>query len=57
MLLLLAALSALLSLGNGEIFVYFLGALFEKGFGVCSGLAAALMIGREGGGVNSNGAV
>ena len=54
MLLFLAALSALLSLGNGEIF----GALFEKGFGVCSGLAAALMIGREGGRrVNSNGAV
>ena len=51
MLLILAALSALLSLGNGEIFMHFI----PEGFGFSRGalraclLAAASMVGREGG--------
>ena len=51
MLLILAALSALLSIGNGEILVHFIRG-FREGFG-CegSGLAAALMVvGRREGG-------
>ena len=51
MLLILAALSALLSLGNGEIFMHFIREGFGFGRGVQRAclLAAASMVGREGG--------
>ena len=54
MLLILAALSALLSLGNGEVLLHFIRGSRE-GFGFGRGvqrarlLAAASMVGREGG--------
>ena len=51
MLLILVALSALLSLGNGEIFMHFIREGFGFGRGVQRAclLAAASMVGREGG--------